>query len=347
MSETLTFNDTEFDLNDFRDCASAVEEVSGHIEKLESKKQEIDNKLSAPLSDFKSTKELRGARKDTVEELNHFRILLEQLETRHSEALAKETAEKTKDFIVRLEKRSEDLAALCLKEIPAASRKLTVIATALQEYQKDVESAVEMAESAGIEFPEMPGPLQRIAGERAFTSLWIKNLRLPLLGEDMDVLNFWPLPSVNLTDSSQDNPKLISDIDELFHAEDMARAAKALFAKIEKRKFTAAESEEGPYLEQDFSKPHWYERPRSEWADHVKPNSLSAVMRQIGDPVQFWLDLPKPRKTGAFLHLLGPEERERAIEETPIDERQQYLDVLMQHASNDVGSNDDLSAISA
>lgn len=347
MTETITINNTDFDLSDFRSCACAVDEVSGHIEKLESKKQEIENKLSASLSDFKSAKKLRNAEKDTAEEIDHFRTLLEQLEAKHDEALARETAQQTEDFIARLEKRSEDLAALCLKEIPTACRKLAVIAAALQEHQKDMENAVDMAESVDVEFPEMPGPLQRIAGERAFASIWIKNLRLPLLGEDMDVLNFWPLPGVNLTDSSQDNSNILSDVDELFKAEDMAKTAKALFAKIEKRKFSAAGSEEGPYMEQDFSKPHWYERPRSEWADHVKPNSLSAVMRQIGDPVQFWLDLPKPRKTGAFLHLLGPEERERAIEQTPEEERQHYLDLLMQHASNDLSGADTLNAAQA
>lgn len=336
MSEIITINDSEFNLADFRSCASAIEEVEEYIEKLEKQKQADESKISSSFFDFKNAKKLRASKKNVEEELDHFRALLEKLEDKYTDTLAKEMTSKTEYEIARLEKQSATLAELCRKEIPVLCRKLAIIAAALKEHQQQVRDGVDMAECHEVEFPNMADPLQRIAGERAFASKWLKNLHLPLLDEQPDVATFWPLPDMErYAENHQDNPKMKDDVDELLSAEDMLKAAKALFTKIEKRKTVIREAEQGPYSFQDYSEPLWFERPRGEWAELLAPNPVSVCVRQLGNKIQFWLELPQQRKPGAFIHLLDPEERAQAIEKIPEDERQQYLDLLMHHACND------------
>lgn len=329
MTDTITINDTEYDLGNSGACAAAAEDVTAHIEKLEKKKREIEDKLSLSFFDFKDAKKLRKAKAETEEELDHFRMLLEQLEDKSREVLEQEMAAKTKDEIARLERQSAALSELCEKEIPAACRKLAVIAAALEKHQKESAHGRHMAESHDIAFPAMPDPVQRIAGKQAFASDWIKHLRLPYLDEQPDIVTFWPLPDVHqYPDCHQDNPGILNEVDALLKADDLLKAAKTLFGKIEKHKIKIRKVENEEHIMQDYSKPHWYERPRTEWADLLGPNSISASLRQLGDPVKFWLDLPHQRRFGAFLHLLGPEERERALAQIPEEERAQYRDHL-------------------
>ena len=199
------------------------------------------------------------------------------------------------------------------------------------------------AEQAGLDAPEMPDPLQRIAGEHAFASRWLRHLHLPVLDEMPDRVTFWPLPdTARYTECYQDNPKIGEDVEEILSAEDMLKALKALSAKIDKRKFTIREVENvESHIIRDYSKPLWFERPRGEWAKLLAPNPVTVCVRQLGDKVRFWLELPEPRKFGAFIHLLDPEERERAMEQTPEEERRKYLDHLMEYASNDMADDDD------
>lgn len=191
MTETIIINKTEFDLSNTKGCADAIDAVTEHIEKLEKRKLKIEDNLSSSIFDFKSSKKLRRAKNDTDEELGHFQSLLKTLEQKSDERLAEEAVEKVEHEIARLEKQSAALSDLCLKEIPATSRKLAVIAVALNTHRKEMEYGAEMAELAGVAFPDMPDPVQRIAGVRAFATLWLKNLRLPLLDEQPDVARFW------------------------------------------------------------------------------------------------------------------------------------------------------------
>ncbi len=64
MTETITINDTEFDLNDFRSCASAVEEVSGQaIEKIpeEERQQYLDLLMQQASNDLSGADNLSAA----------------------------------------------------------------------------------------------------------------------------------------------------------------------------------------------------------------------------------------------------------------------------------------------
>ena len=254
MTETITINETEFDLSNTKGCTDSVEAVTEHIEKLEKQKQDMEGNLSSSIFDFKSAKKLRRAKNDMEEELDHFQSLLQKLEKQSDERLAEEAVDKAEYEIARLEKQSAALTKLCLKEIPATSRKLAVIGAALKDHQQQVQDGADMAECHGVKFPNMLDPVQRIAGLQASATLWLKNLRLPLLDEQPDVARFWPPSNLEqYPDSHQDNPKIKDDVENLLSADDIFKAAKALFSKIEKRKTVIREAESGPYFIQEYT----------------------------------------------------------------------------------------------
>lgn len=326
----------EFDLETAASCAQAQNLVNSRITELTRQKGELEKRLDSRFYDFEKSQQDYTALKLAADELTHCERLLKSLDEKHQEALEKESAEFAKALIGRLETQSAALAALCFKEVPTASRKLTVIAAALQKYEAEVERAVEVSKMAGIAFPHIDDPLQRIAGEQAFVITWLRNLRLPLLDEQPDIACFWPLTNMEqYPDSHQDNPKIEDDVEELFSAEDMHKAAKVLFEKIEKRKTIIRQAESGPYLVHDYDKKLWFQRPRGEWAELLTPNPVSSCIRQLGDKIKFWLELPQQRKPDAFIHLLNDDERDRVLAKLPESERQKYWDYMADYENGD------------
>jgi len=341
----FTLNKTEYDLSTSENCALAIEAVQVHIEKLNKKKTDVENKLSDSLLDFTGAKKLRRNKLDFEEEIRHFHDLLQNLKDKQGKLEKFETECAIDAEIERLENQSIEISNLCSLEIPRCSRKLALIAAALEHNRKDVERLVDRAAEAGMEAPDCaPDPIQRIAGYDAHASKWLKELSLPMMDEQPDIVKFWPVKSIKTCpDSHQDNAGIEQDVEGFLAAENITETAQALFDTIDNMRFQAREAEHGPFLTEDHSKPRWYERPRSEWPSILNPNSVTAELRRLGNPVAFWLELPEQRKYGAFIHLLSPEQREQAVEKLPKKERKKYLDHLVTYASNDSGDAEEES----
>lgn len=150
----FTLNKTEYDLETSENCALAIEAVQAHTDKLQKKKSAIESKLSDSLLDFTGAKKLRRNKLDFEEEIRHFHDLLQSLHDKQEKLHKFETECAIEDEADRLDHQSIEISNLCSLEIPRCSRKLAIIAAALERHRKEVERLIGRAEEAGMEAPD-------------------------------------------------------------------------------------------------------------------------------------------------------------------------------------------------
>ena len=149
--DTLKIHDQNFSLKTAKQCGKAIEYVAEHLQKLDAQKTEIETGLKNSMLDFEDSEEQRSGLERIKKELAHFEDLKERLEKRGEELSSKEFKAYAKKEIARVKKQSSDLAVLCLKEIPAAARKLSLMAALLQKNEDEIYAAADLAEEAGFE----------------------------------------------------------------------------------------------------------------------------------------------------------------------------------------------------
>lgn len=323
---TLKIHDQDFSLKTARKCEKAIAYIAAHLEKLEKQKTDIETALQNSMLDFDNSEEQRAELERCGKELSHFQALQQKLEKRRETLESEEFKTRAAKEIERVKKQSAGLAALCLKEIPAASRKLALLAALLQRNETEIYAAADVAEEAGIEETGLQFPMSHILKTNKANSAWYDKLKLPLLDEAMGAVNYWPLPSIG--NSLRDNPDLLAQAEQILAADDMDKATKTVFRDLEKLKTVIREPEEEPVKEEERQELAWYEQPRSEWRKLLWPNAISDLMDNIGDKVEFWLALPEEKKLNTFIHFLSPEEREAAVQKLPEEERRIYRDHL-------------------
>lgn len=231
--DTLKIHDQNFSLKSARQCGKAMEYIAAHLKKLTAQKAEIETGLKNSMLDFEDSEEQREALDRAEKETAHFQELQERLQKRHDELESKEFKTRAAKEIARVKKQSADLGALCLKEIPVASRKLALIAALLQKSEDEIYAAADMAEQAGIEDTGLQFPLSQILNTNCANSNWINRLRIPLLDEAMEHYHYWPAPK----SSSElcDNPDLFKQAENILKAGDLNKAATAEFQRLEKK----------------------------------------------------------------------------------------------------------------
>jgi hypothetical protein len=347
--DSLKIHDQKFTLKSAGQCEKAIEYIAGHLETLAAQKTEIETALKNTMLDFEDSEEQRAALDRAAKESAHFQGLLERIETRRDELFQKEFKARASKEIERVKKQSADLAELCLKEIPTAGRKIALIAAILTQHQKEIEEMIALAKQAEVEITHNSfDPFRAIDENAASSDTWLNHLSIPLIDEQPNILKFWPLPDLaRAPETYQDNPDVMEEALSVLHAKDPAKAAEQMFKKIAGRAYDVRPVDHEPAIVQDHSKPLWFERPRQEWHSLLKPESVTERVRQLGNLITFWLELPEQRRYGAFIHLLSPEQRAQVIEKLPEEERQQYLDHLMAYASDSQNDEPDMDEQSA
>lgn len=135
--------------------------------------------------------------------------------------------------IARVKKQSADLAALCLKEIPAASRKLALLAVLLQKNEDEIYAAADIAENAGIDDTGLQFPMSQILNVNRANSAWLNKLCIPLLDEAMEHYHYWPLPKPGSV--MHDNPDIFKQAEKILKAGDLNKTATSEFLGLEQK----------------------------------------------------------------------------------------------------------------
>lgn len=340
----VTFNGNEFNISTAAGCAKAINFLQENLNRLEEQYQILESEINPDLEVSGRNINLDES-DDKFHEIEKFKNKivqhhrwLEVLSKKHGEILEKEDVDAARALLDQAEKRAASLAKYAEREIPALSRKLTVLAATLEKEASEREYAEKRAREAGIENYSISSPMQRIVGPglHKWSPAWWKNLRLPFLDEDMEVLSYWPFSKISK--ARRDNPNIQDQVETILTADDPAKALKAVYREIDKMDvFIRIKDTDRPL--KSVYRPEWYERPSTEWPELLKGNSVTAALHNLGDGdhVQFWLNIDdEQRRLNAFVNLLGRRsgQRESALAHLPEAERQKYWDYLDAYQEN-------------
>lgn len=108
----------EFDLETAQGCTEAQTLVSNRIAELEKKKQDFEQKLESCFYDFSQSQKDYAAKQETEDEIAHCVRLLNSLMEKHKSFTERDHYAFSKAEFERVEKRTEQLAKICLQEMP-------------------------------------------------------------------------------------------------------------------------------------------------------------------------------------------------------------------------------------
>lgn len=339
--EKATIYGKQFDFDTEAGCTEAQALVSGRIQELETQKRDLDKRLETGFYDFKQSQQDYAVKKEIEDEIQHCQRLLNSLTGKHTAVLAQKDMDSAKAEIEHVEKQAAALAEICRREIPAASRKLALIAAVLEKNREDIYDAYHRAKDIGIPAPDIKDPIRRLLGDGVHARDWFKALKLPMLDEAMEYLYYWPFSRDEIATS--DNPEISQQVDSLLKSNDLTKDFATLLRQIEKREVVIRVPEPKPesYIQHTY-KPAWYELPLGspERNNLLKSRIGGTARKELGDIVKFWLGLEERRRLNSFIHLLNDNERDRVLAKLPESERQKYWDYMEDHENGEDSVNE-------
>jgi len=340
VMEKTTIYGKQFDLDMEAGCTEAQTLVSGRIQELEAKKQDLEQRLETGFYDFKQSQQDYNAKQEAEDEIQHCQRLLDSLADKHESVLTRENKAFAKAEIERVEKQAAALVEICRREIPAASRKLALIASVLEKNKEDISEACHRAKEMGIPVSDIKDPIRKLLGDGANARDWFKALKLPMLDEAMEYFHYWPLPRMD--NSLNDNPEIHRQVETLLSSDDLSKDFSTLLRQIEKREVAIRIPKENSesHVEHTY-KPAWYELPLGspERNNILKTRIAGTAKKDLGDIVKFWLGLEERRRLNSFIHLLNDNERDQVLSKLPEEDRQKYWDYLEDYEAEETAGN--------